>query len=59
MTVIEVVRKYELELFRKEYKNQYGNPCNLINLDELKDMEVKGVDINFPTNQVTITIIKN
>lgn len=59
MTVIETVKKYGLELFEKEYQNQYGNSCNLMNLEELKNMEVKSINIHFPTNHATITIIKN
>lgn len=59
MTVIEVVRKYNLEDCVKDYKNQYGQPCNLTNIDKLKQTEVKSIDINFPTNLVTITIIQD
>ena len=58
MTVIEVVKKYGLEDFSKEYNNQYGNFCNLIPLNKLMYMEVKAISINFPTNQVTITVIQ-
>lgn len=59
MTVIEVIRKYGLEDFKKTYRNQYGNSCNLMKLDKLAQMEVKGVGINFPTQEVTITIIEH
>ena len=59
MTVVETIKKYGLELFEKSYQNQYGNFCNPMNLEELKDAEVKSIDIHFPTNHVTITIIKN
>lgn len=58
MTVIEVIRKYGLEDFSKSYLNQSGNSRNLIPLDKLTQMEVKGININFPTNEVTITIIE-
>ena len=59
MTVIEVVRKYGLEDFSKHYRNQYGNSCDTMDIMKLKDMEVKGISINFPTNEVTITIIEH
>ena len=59
MTVLEVVRKYGLGDFTKTYHNQYGNQCNLMNLDKLMHMEVKGVNINFPTQEATITIIEH
>lgn len=58
MTVLEIIKKYSLEDYAKDYKNQYGNFCNLVNLDELKGMEVKSIDIHFPTNHVTITVIQ-
>lgn len=58
MTVVECVKKYGLEEYDKEYKNQYGNARNLMNLDKLATMEVKGIYINFPTKSVTITIIE-
>lgn len=58
MTVIEVVRNYGLENFEKTYKNQYGNSRNLIPLDKLPTLEVKGISINFPTKEVTITVIE-
>ena len=59
MKVIEVIRKYSLEDFRKTYRNQYGNSCDLMNLEKLTKMEVKSVSINFPTQEVTITIIEH
>lgn len=59
MTVIEAIRRYELEDFEKTYNNQYGNFCNLIPLDKLPQMEVKGISINFPTKQVKITVIQH
>ena len=58
MKVIEVIRKYGLEDFAKDYNNQYGDFCNLISLDKLVDMEVKAININFPTNHCIITIIQ-
>lgn len=59
MTVIEIIRKYKLEDFQKDYKNQYGDYCGVkFPLNELAQMQVKSVDINFPTNHVIITIIE-
>ena len=58
MTVIEIVKKYGLEDFAKDYNNQYGNFCNLIPLKDLMKLEVKAININFPTNHVTITVIE-
>ena len=59
MTVIEVVKKYELEDYEKHYKNQYGNARDLIPIDKLMHMKVKGISINFPTQEVTITFIEH
>ena len=59
MTVIEVVSKYGLGDFDKHYKNQYGNDRDLMNIMKLKDMEVKSVNINFPTQEAVITIIEH
>lgn len=58
MTVIETIKKYGLEDYSKTYNNQYGSFTNLLPLNELAQMEVKGIAINFPTNQVTITVIQ-
>lgn len=58
MTVLEIIKKYELEDYDKSYKNVYGNSCNLINLDELKEIEVKDIYINLRTNTATITIFE-
>lgn len=59
MTVLETIQKYGLEDYSKEYHNQYGNSVNLINLKKLAAMEVKGIYINFPTQEATITIIEH
>lgn len=57
MTVIEVIKKFGLEDFSKYYKNANGTPRNVsFPLMELVDLEVKGIDVNFPTNEVTITL---
>ena len=57
MTVLEVVKKYGLEDYKKSYKNLLGNDRNLLPLAQLADMEVKSISINFPTNEVTITVV--
>ena len=57
MKVIEVIRKYSLEDFKKDYKNTLGNSYNLVNIDSLEDMEVKSININFPNKEVEITVI--
>jgi hypothetical protein len=59
MTVLELVKNYGLGDFDKHYKNQYGNSCDLMNIFKLKDMEVKGISINFPTKEATITVIEH
>lgn len=59
MTVLEVVKKYNIEDFEKTYNNQYGNSCNLMKLDELMNMEVKSINIHFPTKAVKITVIQH
>jgi hypothetical protein len=58
-TVVEVVEKYNLHDFEKSYFNQYGMQCNLIPLNEFVKMEVKSINIHFPTNSVSITIIQD
>lgn len=58
MTVLEAVKKYELENSSKRYKDQYGDThaCD-IPLDELMNLEVKSVQI-FPFyNEAEITVI--
>jgi hypothetical protein len=57
MTVLEICKLYRLADMEKDYENQYGNSCNLIPIMELKDMTVKSISINFPTNSATITVI--
>jgi hypothetical protein len=59
MTVIDIIETYGLEGFEKEYQNQYGNFCDQIPLSKLRYMEVKSINIHFPTNSVTITIIQH
>lgn len=57
MTVIEVVKKYELGEYKKSYKNCLGGDVSVsFNLEELAQMEVKGVYVNFPTDEAIITI---
>lgn len=57
MTVIEVVKKYDLGDYSKHYKNLLGNSRDTaFPITELKDMEVKSIDINFPTQEATITL---
>lgn len=57
MTVIEVIKKYGLEDFKKSYKNVFGEARDTFyNLKTLANIEVKGISINFPTSQVTITL---
>ena len=58
MKVSEVIRNHGLEDFTRTYRNQYGNLCHLIYFDELANMEVKSVNINFPTKEATITVIE-
>ena len=58
-TVVEIIEKYNLQNFKKFYFNQYGNLCKSMPLDELAKMEVKSINIHFPTNSVNITIIQD
>lgn len=60
MTVTEVIKKYNLEGFDREYHNQYGNLCNVsyAEFSQFFKLQVKGININFPTNHVTITVIE-
>lgn len=58
MTVIEIIKKYGLEDYDKHYKNVYGNSCDLeFSIEELAKKKVKAIDINFPTEEVAITIL--
>ena len=58
MTVIEVIKEYNLEDYPKHYKNLYGNDIDLkYPLDTLAKMEVKSVYINLRTEEAEITII--
>jgi len=57
MTVLELINKYDLGDFDKHYKNLYGNLRDTaFSLEELKQIEVKAVSINFPTMEATITL---
>lgn len=57
MTVTELINQYNLAGYEKHYLNLYGNSRDTsFPLSELKDMEVKGVSINFPTKEATITL---
>lgn len=60
MNVLETIKKYDLYGFVRDYQNQYGNVCDCTakNLDKFFDFEVKSINIHFPTNQVTITVIE-
>ena len=59
MIVIELIKKYGLEDYKKQYKNVYGNQVDVTSLTfaELVAKEVKGVYINFPTKECDITIL--
>ena len=58
MTVIEVIKAYNLEDHSKSYKNVYGNNIDLkYPLDTLAKMEVKDIYINLRTEETIITII--
>lgn len=58
MTVIEVIKEYNLEDYPKHYKNPYGNYIDLkYPLDTLAKMEVKDIYINLRTKEAEITII--
>lgn len=56
MTVIEIIKKYELEDYSKTYKNAYGVTRNFVPLDKLAATEVKDISINFPEKEVVITL---
>ena len=55
-TVLEVVKDYNLELFEKEYRDIYMNDSHSINLQILKDLYVRNLDINFKTNKAIIYV---
>lgn len=58
MKVLELIREYDLGTYSKSYKNLNGMNCNVsIPIPELCEMEVKAVSINFPTKEVTITVV--
>lgn len=52
--VLEVVKEFHLELFDKEYRDIYYNDSHSINLQELKNLEVRNIDINFRMNKAII-----
>lgn len=54
--VLEVVKDYHLELFEKEYRDIYMNDSHSINLQILKDLYVRNLDINFKTNKAIIYV---
>lgn len=57
MTVLETIRKYGLEDFRKSYKNACGKARNCsYPLDRLCGMRVEGIQINFSTKEACITL---
>lgn len=57
MTVIEIIKKYGLEDFDKRYKNLLGESRDTaFPLDELKNMEVKGVKVDIPTMEAVIIL---
>ena len=60
MTVREVIKKYNLEGFTRQYHNQYGNFCNVDykDLDNFFNLPVKSIDIHLPTESVVITVIE-
>lgn len=55
-TVLEVVKDYNLELFEKEYRDIYMNDSHSINLQILKDLYVRNLDINFKRNKAIIYV---
>ncbi len=54
MKVIDVIKEFHLELFDKEYRDIYYNDSHSINLQILKNLEVRNIDINFKTNKAII-----
>lgn len=58
MTVLELVKTYQLGDFSKNYHNVYGNCVDLkYPIDKLITMEVKDVYINLKSHEARITII--
>ena len=58
LTVFDVIVKYNLEEFDKSYCTQYGNACMEEDKFKLAEMEVKSINIHFPTKHVQITVIQ-
>ena len=60
MTVMEAIKNYNLYGFVRDYQNQYGNFYDYVDgdLHRLLDLPVKSINIHFPTNTVTITVIE-
>lgn len=56
MTVLEAVKKYDLEDFKKSYLNKRAIYVNFIPLDELKNLDVLGVDIDLERHKALIKI---
>lgn len=59
MTVLDLVKTYNLGDYSKHYHNVYGNCIDTkYPIDTLATMEVKDVYINLKTHEATITIIE-
>ena len=56
MTVLEAVKKYDLEDFKKSYLNKREKYANFIPLDKLKNLDVLGVDIDLKNRKALIKI---
>lgn len=56
MTVLEAVKKYDLEDFKKTYLNKREKYANFIPLDKLKNLDVLGVDIDLVNRKALIKI---
>lgn len=46
MTVLESVKKYNLENFHKYYVDKSGKSMDLMQLDELKNIEVREITLD-------------
>lgn len=57
MTIKEVITEYALELYKKTYKNVYGNEIDEMLLDF--NSKVKDVYINFRNKTVIFTVLDN
>ena len=56
MTVLEVVKKYDLANFSKHYENIFGEDRDLLPINDLMNMEVKSISLNFFIRTATIII---